>query len=70
MISGYDTEDVRVENLVVDGARDRNVNLNGCRGGGIYLYRAFGTVIQSCYVQRYNGASTSAWPASRSGVIW
>lgn len=59
VVSAYDSEGVRIENLVIDGNRESNPPLNGCRGAGIFLYRAFGTVIQSCTVRNYNGDGIS-----------
>ncbi|MGE5611848.1 MAG: nitrous oxide reductase family maturation protein NosD [Bacillota bacterium] len=59
VVSGYDLEGVRIEHLIIDGAKDRNVPLNGCRGGGIFLYRAFGTTIRNCTVKNYNGDGIS-----------
>jgi hypothetical protein len=62
VVSGYDLEDVRIENLAVDGAREKNAYLDNW-DGGIFLYRAFGTVIKNCYVRNYNGDGIS-WQAS------
>jgi parallel beta-helix repeat protein len=59
VVSAYDTEGVRIENLVIEGNREANVPLNGCRGAGIFLYRAFGTVISGCAVRNYNGDGIS-----------
>jgi len=59
VISGYNIEGARVEGLTIDGNKDSNVYLNGCRGAGIFLYRAFGTVIESCTVRNYNGDGIS-----------
>ncbi len=59
VISGYHIEGARVENLIIDGNKDSNVHLNGCRGAGIFLYRAFGTVIKDCVVRNYNGDGIS-----------
>ncbi len=59
VVSGYDTEGVRIENLIIDGNKEANIPLNGCRGGGIFLYRAFGTVITGCLVRNYNGDGIS-----------
>ena len=59
VISGYDLEGARVENLIIDGNKEENVSLNGCRGGGIFLYRGFGTVIQNCVVRKYHGDGIS-----------
>jgi hypothetical protein len=59
VVSGVDVEGVRVEHLIVEGAKDANVNLNGCRGAGIYLYRGFGAVIDRCTVRNFNGDGIS-----------
>jgi polygalacturonase len=59
LVSGYNLEGARVENLTIDGNKEENVNLNGCRGGGIFLYRGFGTVIENCVVRNYHGDGIS-----------
>jgi hypothetical protein len=59
VVSGVEVEEVRVEGLTIDGNRDANPPLNGCRGAGLYLYRAHGTVISGCTVRRYNGDGIS-----------
>ena len=59
VVSAYNVEGARIENLVIDGNKKSNVHLNGCRGAGIFLYRAFGTVIQGCLVRNYNGDGIS-----------
>jgi parallel beta-helix repeat protein len=59
VVSAYHVEGARVENLIIDGNKQNNVHLNGCRGAGIFLYRAFGTVIQGCTVCNYNGDGIS-----------
>jgi len=59
VVSAYNVEGARIENLIIDGNKKSNVHLNGCRGAGIFLYRAFGTVIQGCLVRNYNGDGIS-----------
>ena len=59
VISGYNLEGARVEDLVIDGNKEQNVALNGCRGGGIFLYRGFGTLIRGCTVKNFNGDGIS-----------
>ncbi len=59
VISGYNIEGSRVEDLTVEGNKDSNIALNGCRGAGIFLYQAFGTVIKGCVVRNYNGDGIS-----------
>lgn len=59
VVSGYDLEGVRLEHLIIEGNREHNVALDGCRGAGIFLYRGFGTVIDHCEVRNYNGDGIS-----------
>ena len=59
VVSGYDVEGARVENLIIEGNKEENVYLNGCRGGGIFLYRGFGTIIENCVVRKYHGDGIS-----------
>jgi polygalacturonase len=59
VISGYDLEDARVEDIIVDGNKSENPPLNGCRGAGIFLYRGFGTIIKNCTVRNYPGDGIS-----------
>ncbi len=59
VVSVYYTEGVRLENLTIDGNKQANPPLNGCRGAGIFLYQGFGTVIAGCVVRNYNGDGIS-----------
>jgi hypothetical protein len=59
VVSGYDLEGARVADLLIDGNKDENVALNGCRGAGIFLYRGFGTVIENCTIRNYHGDGIS-----------
>ena len=59
VVSGYELEGARIEDLAIDGNKDANEDLNGCRGAGIFLYRGYGTVIQNCVVRNYNGDGIS-----------
>jgi hypothetical protein len=59
VVSGYDLEGARLEHVIVEGNRAHNVALDGCRGGGIFLYRGFGTVIEHCKVRDYSGDGIS-----------
>src|ERR1043166_9118268 len=59
IVSGCNIEGAGIENLIVDGNKAENVNLNGCRGAGIYLYRGFGTMIANCTVRNYHGDGIS-----------
>jgi len=59
VISGYHVHGVSIEGLEIDGNRENNAPLNGCRGGGIFLYRGHGTAVTDCVVRDYNGDGIS-----------
>jgi hypothetical protein len=59
VVSGYFVEGARVEDLIIEGSKEHNVPLNGCRGGGIFLYRCHGAVLERCVVRHYNGDGIS-----------
>lgn len=59
VVRGRNIEGARLEHLIIEGNKDHNPHLNGCRGAGIYLYRGFGTVIRDCVVRNYNGDGLS-----------
>jgi parallel beta-helix repeat protein len=45
--------------LTIDGNRARSQPLNGCRGGGIYLFECADVVIRNCTIREYNGDGVS-----------
>jgi len=59
IISGYYVENVRIENITIDGNREKNPPITGCRGAGIFLYRAKNVHISNCVVRNYNGDGIS-----------
>lgn len=59
VVSGYHLEDVHIGNLTIEGNKGENVHLDGCRGGGIFLYRCPGALIERCTVRHYNGDGIS-----------
>jgi len=69
IISAYNIEGARIENLVIDGNKQSNVHLNGCRGAGIFLYRAFEMFVQGCVVRNYNGDGISFQQSNDVTVI-
>ncbi len=59
VISGYDVVGVQLRGLSIEGSKETNEHLTGCRGGGIFFYRAFGAVIEDCVVRNFNGDGIS-----------
>ncbi len=59
VISGKDVQNAGIEAPRVEGQKQDNAPLSGCRGGGIYLYRASDVSIRSCTVENFNGDGIS-----------
>ena len=60
VVSGYELQDARLENLAVDGNRAENpTKVDGCRTAGIYLFRGDACEITNCVVRDYNGDGIS-----------
>ena len=59
VVSGYYIENASIEHVVVDGNRENNGPLNGCRGAGIFLYRGSIVHIMDCVIHDYNGDGIS-----------
>lgn len=58
-ISGVDVEGVTIEGLVVDGNKEKNLAINGCIGGAIYLHRARRCRIADCVARDFAGDGIS-----------
>ncbi len=59
VVGGWKVRNVVVEGLTVDGNRDRAEPLNGCRGGGIYLFECAAVTLRHCAVRGYHGDGIS-----------
>ena len=55
VVSVYHAENVRIEDLTIEGNKENNVILNGCRGAGIFLYQGHNATIRGCVTRNYNG---------------
>jgi hypothetical protein len=59
VVGGWNVKDVVIEGLTIDGNRDRTAELNGCRGGGVYLFECERVAIRNCTVRNYHGDGIS-----------
>jgi len=59
VISGYYIDEAVIQGLTIDGNRDKNPPLTGCRGAGIFLYRAKNCHIRQCTIRDFNGDGIS-----------
>ena len=59
VVGGWNISNVKIEGLTIDGNRAGSQPLNGCRGGGIFLFECVDVTIRSCTVKKYNGDGIS-----------
>jgi parallel beta-helix repeat protein len=59
ILCAVQAEGVVFENLTVDGNKDENAYIDGCRGGAIYAYIARDITIRNCVARNYNGDGIS-----------
>jgi len=59
MIAGFDVQDVRIEDLTVDGNRDGSGILDGCQTGAIYFFHSQRMTIRNCVARNYPGDGIS-----------
>jgi parallel beta-helix repeat protein len=59
IVSASNCTNVTIKDIGIDGNREQNLNLNGCRGGGIFLHNTHNVLIQNCLVLNYNGDGIS-----------
>ena len=59
LIAGYEVEDVHVEDLTADGARESSEILDGCQAGAIYFFHSRKMTIRNCLARNYPGDGIS-----------
>jgi parallel beta-helix repeat protein len=68
VVGGWQVKDGVIEGLTIDGNRDQAEPLDGCRGGGIYLFECEDVAIRHCVVRNYNGDGISFQVSQRVTV--
>jgi hypothetical protein len=68
VVGGWNVKQATVEGLTIDGNRSHAQALNGCRGGGIYLFECEQIAIRNCTVRDYAGDGISFQVSSRVTV--
>ncbi len=59
IIEAVDAENVKIADLVVEGNKNVNDYINGCRGGGIYIHKSKNCLVENVRVNNFNGDSFS-----------
>jgi parallel beta-helix repeat protein len=60
IIEAVDVENVKISDLVIEGNKNTNEYINGCRGGGIYIHKSRNCLVENVKVNEFNG-DTFSW---------
>jgi parallel beta-helix repeat protein len=59
IIEAVGVENVKISDLIVEGNKNTNDYINGCRGGGIYIHKSRNCLVENVKVNDFNGDSFS-----------
>jgi hypothetical protein len=59
IVEVIETENVKISNLVIEGNKNTNDYINGCRGGGVYIHKSKNCTVENVQVNEFNGDSFS-----------
>ena len=59
VIEAVSAKNIRIADLTVDGSRESNEMIDGCRAGGIYLHRVHKAVVENVIVRNFNSDGIS-----------
>ncbi len=68
VVGAWQVRDASVDGLTIEGNREKRAKLDGCRGGGIYLFECQDIAIKDCVVRHYNGDGISFQVSQRVEV--
>ena len=60
IIEAVDAENVKIADLIIEGGKDVNEYINGCRGGGVYIHKTKNCLVENVKVINFNG-DTFSW---------
>jgi parallel beta-helix repeat protein len=68
IVEAVDCENVKIADFTVEGNKDSNYYINGCRGGGIYIHKSKNCLVENVKVNEFNG-DTFSWQVTQNITI-
>jgi parallel beta-helix repeat protein len=68
IIEAVGVENVRITDLMVEGNKNTNDYINGCRGGGIYIHKSKNCLVENVKVNNFNG-DTFSWQVTENITV-
>jgi len=60
IIEAVGVENVKIADLSIEGNKNTNDYINGCRGGGVYIHKSKNCVVENVKISNFNG-DTFSW---------
>jgi parallel beta-helix repeat protein len=60
IIEAVGVENVKIADLVIEGNKNTNDYINGCRGGGVYIHKSKNCLVENVTINDFNG-DTFSW---------
>jgi len=60
IIEAVEVKNVKIASLVIDGNKETNDYINGCRGGGVYIHKSKDCQVENVLIRNFNG-DTFSW---------
>ena len=60
IIEAVGVENVKIADLVIEGNKNTNDYINGCRGGGVYIHKSKNCLVENVKISNFNG-DTFSW---------
>ena len=68
IIEAVDAENVKIADLVIEGNKNTNDYINGCRGGGVYIHKSRNCLVENVKINEFNG-DTFSWQITENITI-
>jgi len=68
IIEAVGVENVKIADLVIEGNKNTNDYINGCRGGGIYIHKSANCIVENVTINEFNG-DTFSWQITENITI-
>lgn len=68
VIEAVSSENVRISDLTVEGGKETNKMIDGCRAGGIYLHKVRKALVENVIVRNYNSDGIS-WQITENVTV-
>lgn len=68
VIEAVDARHVKIADLMIEGNKETNDYINGCRGGGVYIHKSKDCTVENVHIDRFNG-DTFSWQITENITV-